>query len=219
MHAKWQDSDTVEIRGANQLGRPSNFRDAIRQFITSRGGRFVIGTLGTWLIAAGALDLYGQKMPPRGERWDAIVVAGCRVLPNGTPSVALTRRTMLAVRLWKEGYAPKIVFTGGVGESRRSEAATAAGLARAHGVPAQATVIEDRSTSTEENARFAREAIGDQRVLVVTDSFHAFRARRVFSRHFREAAAAGSTGKPWPRARGAIREVGAIMYYGIRGRL
>ena len=209
----------VAIQGRQLRKTPSNFRDRVREFITGTWGRLLFGVLGTWFIAAGVLDRYGQQVPPRGARWDAIVVAGCRVLPNGTPSVALTRRTMLAVRLWKEGYAPKIVFTGGIGESRHSEAATAAGLAQAHGVPARATVIEDRSTTTEENARFARQAIGDGRVLVVTDTFHAFRARRVFARHLADAAATGSRGRPWPRTRGALREVAAVVYYGLRGRL
>jgi uncharacterized SAM-binding protein YcdF (DUF218 family) len=121
--------------------------------------------------------------------------------------------------LWREGYAPKIVFTGGLGNSRITEASAAAGLARAQGVPAQAILTEDRSHSTEENARFARDLIGDGRVLVVTDSYHVFRARRVFGRHFQKADGAGTTGMVWARTKGALREVGAVVYYGVRGRL
>lgn len=178
----------------------------------------MLGLLGAWFVTAGVLDQYGQRTPQR-ERWDAIVVAGCRVHADGTPSVALERRTRLAVRLWKEGYAPKIMFTGGVGEGRISEAAAAAGMARAQGVPPQAIGVEDRSRSTEENARFSRELLGQARVLVVTDSFHVYRARRVFARHFPEAGGAGSVGMTWPRARGALREVGALGWYALSGRL
>lgn len=201
------------------MGKPSENRGSLRQFVTGWKGRVLLGLVGAWLVAAGVLDQYGQREPPRGEKWDAIVVAGCRVHADGRPSVALARRTRLAVRLWKEGFAPRIVFTGGVGEGNISEAAAAAGLARTQGVPAQAIVTEDRSTSTEENARFAKELIGDARVLVVTDSFHVYRARRVFARHFTDASGAGSVGMTWPRTRGALREVGALAWYAVRGRL
>ncbi len=201
------------------MTKPSDFRGRLRQFVAGWQGRVVLGLLGTWFIAAGVLDHYGQREPARGQKWDAIVVAGCRVHPDGQPSIALARRTRLAVRLWKEGFAPKIVFTGGTGEGKISEAAAAAGIARTQGVPAQAIVIEDRSTNTEENARFARELLGQARVLVVTDSFHVFRARRVFARHFAEAGGAGSVGMTWPRTRGAVREVGAIAWYALNGRM
>jgi uncharacterized SAM-binding protein YcdF (DUF218 family) len=200
--------------------KPSDFRGRLRQFVAGWQGRVVLGLLGAWLVAAGVLDNYGQRAPARGGDWDAIVVAGCRVHADGRPSVALARRTRLAVQLWKEGFAPRIVFTGGVGEGKVSEAAVAAGMARTQGVPAPAIVLEDRSTNTEENARFAREILGDgARVLVVTDSFHVYRAQRVFARHFAKAGGAGSVGMTWPRTRGAVREVGAIAWYAVNGRL
>jgi uncharacterized SAM-binding protein YcdF (DUF218 family) len=56
-------------------------------------------------------------------------------------------------------------------------------------------------------------------VLVVTDGYHTLRARRVFARHFAAADATGVTPAPWPRVRGATREVLALAWYGARGRL
>ncbi len=176
------------------------------------------GSLGPWFLAAVTLDQLGQRRPDRGS-WDAIVVAGCRVDPGGVPSPALQARTELAVALFEQGLAPRLAFTGGLGEHPPTEAQAAAGHARALGVPTEAIVLEDRSTSTEENARFLSEEHAFQRVLLVTDAYHVFRARQVFARHFPQVDAAGSLATPWERIRGSLREVLAIALYRAKGRI
>ena len=166
------------------------------------------------------LDRTGARAPRPGERFDAIVVLGCRVLPSGRASPALERRARYGAALYARGHAPVLVLTGGVGEGTRvSEAHAAAEVARAHGVPDEALVLEPRSTSTESNAREAAQVVRAARVLVVTNRYHAFRARRVFARYFADACAVGATGSAAVRVRGALREVGAVSYYLIRGRI
>ena len=177
-------------------------------------------------FCAGALSLerYGSREPPGGS-FDAIVVAGCRVLPGGRPSRALRRRAAHGARLLLEGRAPRLVLTGGVGEHGPSEARVAAGVVRALGIPEAAILLEERSTSTEGNARGARARLeaagqlGQGRVLVVTDAYHVLRAERVFARYFEVARGVGSNGAPWTRTRGALREVLALAGYGLLGRL
>ncbi|MBX3246382.1 MAG: YdcF family protein [Myxococcales bacterium] len=178
-----------------------------------------LGTLGlAWLLAALALDRHGLRRP--AGRFDAIVVAGCRVTAEGEPTPALRRRCELAAELWREGHAPTVVLTGGVGAEGPSEASVAARVVRALGVPDDAILLEERSTSTEENARHAASVLSPAaRVLVVSDAYHVFRCERVFARHFAAARGVGSRGQPWPRAQGALREVLAIAIYGLLGRL
>lgn len=186
----------------------------------------LLTTLTTWTLAAVALDAWGRAGVPEG-RYDAIIVAGCRVYPDGNPSPPLQHRAALAVELWKAGVAPKVVFTGGLdddvraawGDEGPTEAAAAARWARDRGLPAAAVVLEERSTSTEENAAFAAKLVRGERVVVVTDAYHTFRARRVFDRYFGEVTAVGSTYGRWTRIRGAYREVPAIVSYALRGRL
>lgn len=178
-----------------------------------------LGCIGVaYLGAALWLDRHGRREPPE-ERFDAIVVLGCRVRPDGTPSGALARRARHGAHLYARGLAPRIVFTGGVGDHPPSEARAAASIARALGVPDEAIVLEETSTSTEENAREAARLIGRGRVLVVTDAYHAFRAERVFARHFDGALAVGRSGTSGERVRGALREVGALTAYAVLGRL
>ncbi len=174
--------------------------------------------LTAWLAAAAALDRIGLREPPT-ERYDAIIVPGCRVLPSGQPSLALARRTRHAVRLWREGRAPLIVLTGGLGDYPPTEAEAAAAVARNLGVPDSALVLEMRSHSTETNAAYAARLVPARRVLAVTDSYHVYRCQRVFRRHFAEADAVGTAPPPYYRLRGALREVPALIDYGVRGRL
>lgn len=181
--------------------------------------RMFFGLLGlAYLAVAIGLDRYGQRAPE--GNFDVIAVAGCRVLESGEPSVALRRRVRVAVRLWKAGVAPQIVFTGGVGDYPPSEAEAAAVFAESLGVPRSAMHLESRSTSTEENALFAAEELGaNQRVVVVSSAYHVFRCERVFGRHFDEVVGTGAIESPWPRWRGAIREVFALASYALLGRL
>lgn len=172
-----------------------------------------------WVLAALSLDAYGQRAAPASGSWDAIVVAGCKVMPGGRPSPSLERRVRKAVELWRAGRAPLLVFTGGVGENPPAEAAVAAQLARSLGVPESAIVREERSTTTAENARFAAELVRARRILVVSDTYHVFRCERLFGRYFGEVRGVGSVGEAYPRVRFALREVAAVLYEGARGRL
>ncbi|MCA9575279.1 MAG: YdcF family protein [Polyangiales bacterium] len=185
-------------------------RHALARTLTAM---FVLSALTTWLIGR------GLEPPPAGP-YDAIVVAGCRVLPSGQPSRALARRAALATDLHGQGLAPRVLFTGGVGQHGESEASVAAAYAVAHGLPAGAVLLEERSTSTRENAEQAARILGrDARVLVVTDAYHVFRARRVFARSFARVEAAGVPLAEEALARAVPRELFAVLIYGLRGDL
>jgi len=180
----------------------------------ARGSKAVIvivSALAAWGLAAIALDRAGSRPPPAGATYDAIVVLGCKVGRDGRAMPALARRAREGARLWREGRAPLLVLTGGVGTHPPSEAQASRAIAVAMGVPEDAIVLEERSTSTDENARFAREMFPGERVLVVTDGFHAVRARRVFRRSFRDVDVAPVTAGPWVRGKGALREVPGIV--------
>jgi len=165
-----------------------------------------------WCGLAFALDRYGYRADPTGH-FDAIVVAGCRVMAGGLPSLSLTRRTTKAVELWRRGLAPVIVFTGGVGDFPPAESSAAAAVARNLGVPDAAMVLEGKSTSTAENARFLRALVGFNRIVVVTDSYHVRRCEWFFGKYFSEVRGVGVPSR-WPyRARAAFRETLVFAYY------
>lgn len=187
----------------------------------SRGRRLIGAGLGVglaWSAAALGLDVYGHTPAPTTPV-DAILVAGCRVDPGGVPSDCLAARTDRAIALYAAGVAPVMVFTGGVGEHPPSEGEVAAARARAAGVPLHAIRVEDRSTSTEENARFAADLGSYASVVVVSDAWHTHRVHRVFDRYFPTVSTVGVDSPLHYRVYGAHREVLAVAWYAVRGRL
>jgi uncharacterized SAM-binding protein YcdF (DUF218 family) len=174
--------------------------------------------LGGWCAVAAGLDHHGLSQVAEGP-YDAVVVAGAGVMPGGVPSVALYERSRRAAALMAQGQAPILALTGGVGDHPPSEAEVARQLVVGWGVDEAVIVLEDRSTSTEENAANLAELLDARRVLVVTDGYHVFRVRRVFGHHFAQVDAVGVRSTPWVRTRGALREVAAIGWYALTGRL
>ena len=66
-----------------------------------------------------------------------------------------------AAQLYRQGYAPLLLFTGGLGRNTRlmwtqSEASRFARIAIEAGVPERAILLEDRSTNSGENLLFSR---------------------------------------------------------------
>lgn len=186
-----------------------------RSRFVRRAALGLFGVALAWIIGAWALDAYGRKRTAHG-RWQAIVVAGASVWRGGRPSKALSRRTLAAVELWRKGYAPRLVLTGGVGDNGPAEAEVAAELARRNGVPDEAIVIENRSHTTEENARFTRLLIGDQSVLVVTDAYHVLRSELIYRREFRNSAVVGLPLGKYVPLETALREVPALVWFFVR---
>ncbi|HEY3416255.1 MAG TPA: YdcF family protein [Armatimonadota bacterium] len=129
------------------------------------------------------LDAYGQV--DQAKPAPVIVVLGARVLANHQPGDSLRARTLHAVQLYRSGFAPRILFTGGLGAYAPTEAEVAAQLALREGVPPGAILQENESTSTTENVRNTAVICrkhGWTRVIVVSDPYHLWRAQRCFTR-------------------------------------
>ena len=79
----------------------------------------------------------------------------------GNFNVNIARR---AAELYHQGYADKILFTGGLGRNTLGmlpdpEAVRFAKVAMECGVPESALILEDKSTNTAENIRFTHELL------------------------------------------------------------
>ena len=83
--------------------------------------------------------------------------AGC-IVGFGNFNTDIARR---AAELYHQGYAPKILFTGGLGRNTEGllpepEAMRFAKVAMECGVPAEDIILEDKSRNTKENIEFTR---------------------------------------------------------------
>lgn len=108
-----------------------------------------------------------------------VIVLGAAVRAGGVASPALARRARRAAQVFHDRGAGLLITTGGVGLHPPSEAAVAAGICIAEGVPASAVLQEDQSTNTRENLAFAARMIPPTargRLIIVSDFYHIPRA-------------------------------------------
>lgn len=126
--------------------------------------------------------VYGRI--PQRTGHTAIVVLGAGV-PRGRVPPLLAARLDRAVELYRRelaaGAHPLVVASGGQGpDEPASEASVMTAYLHARGIPREAVVEEDRSTSTWENLRFSADLLAarglDGRLLVVTSNYHVLRA-------------------------------------------
>lgn len=149
--------------------------------------------LGNEIVAETLVGLLEQQAPPfdssSTKQFDAIVVLGGGAASKGTlrPSDELTdlslKRTICGVDLFAQGFAPRLVLSGGdatIFGSGPKEAIEMKRLAQRLGVPDEAILIEDQARTTYENAVATKRLIGPASILLVTSASHIPRALGLF---------------------------------------
>jgi uncharacterized SAM-binding protein YcdF (DUF218 family) len=137
--------------------------------------------MGLGLAYAGCfLAVFLASRQDQRQRADAIVVLGAAQY-NGKPSPVLRARLDHALSLYREGLAPIVVVTGGIGQGDQvSEATVGQQYLAAQGIPRQAIIVRPEGRSTQASiaavARWAQ-PLGIRRVLLVSDPFHMLRLR------------------------------------------
>ncbi len=90
------------------------------------------------------------------------------------------QRTREAIRLYQQGYAPYVLFSGAAEDKTGpSNAAAMRQVALDAGVPASAILIEEKSTTTAENATESApliQSMGAKSIIMVTSPYHQRRA-------------------------------------------
>lgn len=154
---------------------------------------------------------------------DAAIVLGAGV-SRGRPSPILRARIDHAIKLYQAGTVKKLIFTGGVGRNDTiSEAEASRQYALQQGVADSDILLEDKSTSTIENIRFAADigsAAGFNSYLIVSTPYHMLRALWIANDLELEAASSPTRTIRWisdrTRNRALIQETISITLYGVR---
>lgn len=120
--------------------------------------------------------LHGQSVGPK-ERADYLIVLGAG-LRGERPSLVLRNRINAAAEYLSENPDSKVVVSGGQGPDELISEAEAMrrGLVEL-GIDEARILLEDHSTSTNENLTFSKQFIPDEAsVVIVTNKFHVYRA-------------------------------------------
>ena len=140
----------------------------------------LVGAAATVVLGAGGLVWLGHALAVTDplEHSDVIVAISGDAGP----------RVETAVALWKEGYAPRILFSGAaLDPASVSSAEIMKREAVQQGVPESAILVEPDSSTTEENATLVaalmrRESL--RSAILVTSPYHQRRAAYLFARAF-----------------------------------
>ncbi len=120
------------------------------------------------------------KTVPAADEYDAIVVLGAQVKPDGSPSVQLSWRLDAAWEAWEQKHVP-VVVCGAQGKDEPMPEAEAMSLYLENkGVPAADILKDPDSFNTNQNlqnaAKLLQDLPGIQRVMIVTSDYHVPRA-------------------------------------------
>lgn len=174
-------------------------------------------TFGLCLIAFPLAQIYCFGKTDYRRPADVVVVFGCGVAPDGTPSDALRNRVATGAQLIKDQLANRLILSGGPAAGPIDETDAMRALAVEAGVPEEQIVIDPegfdtRATVLQTAAFLKRHEL--QHVLAVSDFYHLPRVELCFRRQQVQADTVPAGGPP-PRELGfqISREVLALWLY------
>jgi uncharacterized SAM-binding protein YcdF (DUF218 family) len=129
-----------------------------------------------------ALRIHQQSDVDEARPADVILVLGAAEY-RGRPSPVLKARLDHALELYGRKLAPRIMTTGGAGgDPVFTEGDVGRSYLAAHGVPADAIIVESEGGSTVESLALTGEILrrmGLHSVIVVSDGYHIYRVKRM----------------------------------------
>lgn len=110
------------------------------------------------------------------EAVDCILVLGCGVWDDGTPSHMLEDRLRRSVELYDLAAAPKLLMSGDHGRTSYDEVNVMKAYAVDHGIPAQDIFMDHAGFSTYESMYRAKAVFQAKKILIVSQGYHLYRA-------------------------------------------
>ena len=120
-----------------------------------------------------------EDVASSGETYDCIIVLGAAVQPDGTPSTILADRIQVGVDLYHAGVAPKILMSGDNTSDRETYNEVVNMKAYATdvlGVPTDDVFCDHAGLNTYDSMYRLYHVFGAKRAIVVTQTYHLYRA-------------------------------------------
>ena len=134
-------------------------------------------------IAVLGIDLYVRKSTEKyvldpenaGSGYDCILVLGCGV-HGETPSHMLEDRLLRGIELYEFGASEKMIMSGDDGREVYDEVNVMKDFATERGVPSENIFMDHAGFSTYESMYRARDIFKAEKILIVTQDYHLYRA-------------------------------------------
>ena len=110
------------------------------------------------------------------EDVDCILVLGCGVKDDGTPSDMLEDRLRRSVELFQSGAAPKLLMSGDHGRVTYNEVWTMKQYAMEYGIVSGDIFMDHAGFSTYESIYRARDVFQCEKIIIISQEYHLYRA-------------------------------------------
>ena len=107
---------------------------------------------------------------------DCILILGCGVREDGTPSLMLRDRLETGIALYEAGAAEKFLMSGDHGRKEYDEVNTMKYFAMERGIPSEDIFMDHAGFSTYDSMYRARDVFCVEKVIIVTQEYHLPRA-------------------------------------------
>lgn len=138
-----------------------------------------IGTVfgvNAYVKGVGNDNLLTSEQAAEFEDVDCIIVLGCQVKDDGRPSDMLRDRLTRGIELYELGAAPKLLMSGDHGREEYDEVGAMKQYAIDAGIPSEDIFMDHAGFSTYETVYRAKEIFGADKVIIVTQEYHLYRA-------------------------------------------
>lgn len=115
-----------------------------------------------------------EDTPPAGA--DCVLVLGCGVYADGSPTPMLADRLQRGVQLYQAGWADKVLLSGDNRSQYYNELATMKRVCLELGVPEEDIALDYAGLSTYDSVYRARDIFGVKSLVIVTQEYHLYRA-------------------------------------------
>jgi len=107
---------------------------------------------------------------------DCILVLGCYVHDSGRPSDMLADRLRRGIELYRSGAAPKLLMSGDHGRKDYNEVRAMKLEAMEEGIPSEDIFMDHAGFSTYESIFRARDVFAADKIILVPQKYHLYRA-------------------------------------------
>jgi vancomycin permeability regulator SanA len=179
----------------------------------------VLGVVAALLILVTAV-LVLDGLHDRLDKADIGLVLGSKVELAGTPSARLSARLDRTIELFRAGYFPLVIASGGVGKEGFDEAVVMRDYLVVHGIPTDRVLVDSSGVTTYASALATERIVRERKlksVFVVSQYFHLPRARLALRRFGLEPVYSASPRYfEWRDLYSAPREVVGYVSYAVR---
>lgn len=114
--------------------------------------------------------------------YDCIIVLGASVKPDGNPSDMLEDRIITGDLVYNLGITDRIIMSGDHGEQYYNEVQAMKNYAISEGIPSEDIFMDHAGFSTYESIYRAKEIFGANKIIIVTQEYHLYRALYIADR-------------------------------------